>query len=315
MTAADTPLHLGLMLPSIPHTVDGRLDKERILDAARIAERAAFDGVYIGDHLLHPNPLLESLVTLSLVVAVTERVSIGTCVMLIALRDPLWLAKQLGTLDHFAPGRLRIGLGVGGAYPGEFNIVNVALPARGRRTEEVLRTVRAALTGALPMFDDAGVSVGMRPVPRAQIPFLFAGRAEAALRRAAALGDGWVGYLLSTEDFANKRAFLLQARAGRPEPFTCGMLLHVQPAATYEGAHERALEGWRRVTTQTRAFPHPEKLFIAGPTEAIVEHLRRFWNAGCTEMVLAPADQGAGYLEQARFLADEILPKVRAFSA
>jgi alkanesulfonate monooxygenase SsuD/methylene tetrahydromethanopterin reductase-like flavin-dependent oxidoreductase (luciferase family) len=314
MTANAPPLQLGLMLPSIPHASEGRLDKQRVLCAARIAEQAGFDGVYIGDHLLHPNPLLESLVTLSLVAAVTERVSIGTCIMLLALREPLWLAKQLGTLDHFAPGRLRMGLGVGGAYPGEFNIVNLALPARGRRTEEALRTLRAALAGNLPKFDDEGVAVGMRPVPRAPIPFLFAGRDEVPLRRAVALGDGWIGYLLSAESFASKRAFFEEARAGRTEPFTCGMLLHVQPAATYEGAHEQAVEGWRRVTAQQRSFRHAEKLFVAGPTEAIIEQLRRFFDAGCDELVLAPADQGEGYLDQATYLAEEIVPRVRAFS-
>jgi alkanesulfonate monooxygenase SsuD/methylene tetrahydromethanopterin reductase-like flavin-dependent oxidoreductase (luciferase family) len=314
MTSQGERLLVGLMLPSIPHHADGRLEKQRIVEAACIAEASGFDSVYIGDHLLHPNPLMEALVTLSMVAAVTERVTIGTCVMLMALRDPLWLAKQLGTLDHFAPGRLRIGIGVGGAYPGEFDIVDVPLAERGRRTEEVLQTVRDIFTGTLPLFDDGGVPIHLKPVPREPVPFLFGGRGDVPLRRAARLGDGWIGYLLSPQGFAERRAFLLDQRAGNAEPFSCGMLFHVQPDDQLEDAHGRALDGWRRVTNQmTRSFPNPEELFIAGPPDAIVEQLRRFRDAGCTEMVLVPADQGAAYPEQAGIIATEIVPRLRAF--
>jgi alkanesulfonate monooxygenase SsuD/methylene tetrahydromethanopterin reductase-like flavin-dependent oxidoreductase (luciferase family) len=305
---------IGLMLPSIPHHEDGRLEKRRIIDTARLAEEAGFDSIYIGDHLLHPNPLMEAIVTLSMVAAVTERAAIGTCVMLIALRDPIWLAKQLGTLENFAPGRLRIGIGVGGAYPGEFDIVGASMAARGRRTAEVLAALRDAFAGKLPPFADGGVPVGLRPVPKGPTPFLFAGREDGPLKRAAELGDGWIGYLISAARFAETRAFLLDRRAGNPAPFSCGMLFHVQPHDRLEGAHDRALAGWRRITNQqSRAFANPEALFIAGPADAITEQLHRFWEAGCDEIVLAPADQGAAYPEQVDFLAREILPRVAAF--
>lgn len=308
-------LLIGLMLPSIPHHDDGQREKARIVDAARLAEASGFDSVYIGDHLLHPNPLMEAIVTLSMVAAVTERVTLGTCVMLMALREPLWLAKQLGTLDHFAPGRLRIGIGVGGAYPGEFDVLDVPLKARGRRTEEVVTQIRDIFAGKLPEMKDGGVPVGLRPVPKNAVPFLFGGRDEAALKRAARIGDGWIGYLLSPRGFAEQRAFLVDQRAGNPAPFSCGMLFHVQPDARIEGAHQRALDGWRRVTNQmSRTFPNPEELFIAGPPDAIVEQLRRFRDAGCTEMVLVPADQGAAYPEQARIIAKEVLPKIRGWT-
>ena len=315
MATTTERLLVGLMLPSIPHHDDGRLEKGRIVDAARLAEDNGFDSVYIGDHLLHPNPLMEALVTLSMVAAVTERVTIGTCVILMALREPLWLAKQLGTLDLFAPGRLRIGIGVGGAYPGEFDVADVPMNQRGRRTEEVLRIVRDALAGTLPELDDGGISVGLEPVPHEPVPFLFAGREDAPLKRAARCGDGWIGYLLSPDGFAERRAFLLKERAGNPAPFSCGMLFHVQPADRIEGAHERALAGWRRVTNQmSRPFANPQELFIAGPPDAIAAQLRRFWEAGCTEMVLVPADQGAAYPEQARIIAGDILPRLRGFA-
>ena len=66
---------VGLMLPTAANTADGRVDPGRVLEAARRAEAAGFDGVYVGDHLVHPRPLLESVVTLSAVAASTRGVS------------------------------------------------------------------------------------------------------------------------------------------------------------------------------------------------------------------------------------------------
>src|SRR5215472_220504 len=156
-------------------------------EAARRAEAAGFDGVYVGDHLLHPHPLLESVVTLAAVAASTGRISLGPCVMLLALRHPVVLAKQLGTLSAFAPGRLRVGVGVGGEYPAEFEAAGVPLPERGRRMESALRQVRSLLTDGT---GHPGVTIG----PGApEVPFLLAGWKEVSLRRAAAHGDGWIG--------------------------------------------------------------------------------------------------------------------------
>ena len=113
------------MLATAANTDTGRIDTRRVVDAAQRAEAAGFDGVYVGDHMLHPHPILESIVTLSAVATSTGRVALGTCVLLVALRQPLVLAKQLGTLAAFAPGRLRVGVGVGGEYPGEFEAAGV----------------------------------------------------------------------------------------------------------------------------------------------------------------------------------------------
>lgn len=302
---------LGLMLPAIANPGDGRVDTARLLEAARRAEAAGFDGVYVGDHLLHPLPLLEAIVTLSAVAASTSRTSLGTCVMLAALRDPLWLAKQLGSLDAFAPGRLRIGIGVGGEYPAEFAAADVALPERGERVEAVVQQVRAYLAGG---FTPAigGPSVRLAPIPEQPIPFLLAGWKDVALRRAAAIGDGWIGYLLSPESFARRRARLLERRETcGGAPFVTGMLLPVHPVAGSGNAHAEAAAAWVRITNSEANFP--ERLFVAGRADQIVEQLHHYWQLGCGEMVISLVDQGPSYLDQLDLLATEVLPRVRAF--
>jgi hypothetical protein len=86
----------GILLPTAVEGSAGTAARD-IVDLAVASEAAGFDGVYVGDHILHPRPLLESVVTLSFVAAATERVSLGPCVMLVALRHPVVLAKQLAT--------------------------------------------------------------------------------------------------------------------------------------------------------------------------------------------------------------------------
>ena len=135
------------MLPTAADTDDGSVDAARVIDAARLAEAAGFDGVYVGDHLVHPRPLLESVVTLATVAASTAHVTLGFCVLLVALRPTVLLAKELATLAAFVPGRLRIGVGVGGEYPLEFAIAGVPLGERGRRTDAAVRALRSLLAG------------------------------------------------------------------------------------------------------------------------------------------------------------------------
>jgi alkanesulfonate monooxygenase SsuD/methylene tetrahydromethanopterin reductase-like flavin-dependent oxidoreductase (luciferase family) len=298
----------GLMLATVANLDTGQVDPARVIEAARRAETAGFDGVYVGDHLLHPHPLLESIVTLAAVAASTGRVSLGPCVLLVALRQPVVLAKQLGTLAAFAPGRLRVGVGVGGEYVAEFDVTGVPLSQRGRRMESAFREVRSLLRagGDRP---EVAVAPGA-----ADVPFLLAGRQEVSLRRAAIHGDGWIGYLLGPESFGRRRAFIRKCREelGRgDERFSTGMLIPVHVDASGRGP-ATAAGAWGRLIGSTTQLP--ERLFVAGRPADITAQLHRYWEAGCAEFVLAPADQGDGYLDQVDLIGEEVLPILRTFS-
>ena len=299
---------VGVMLATVANADTGRVDTGRVVEAARRAEAAGFDGVYVGDHLLHPHPLLESVVTLSVVAASTQRISLGPCVMLFGLRHPLVLAKQLGSLAAFAPGRLRIGVGVGGEYPPEFEAAGVPMRDRGRRMESVLAEVRSLLANGVQRSD-----VTLAPTAP-DVPFLLAGWREVSLRRAARFGDGWIGYLLGPDSFARRREFLLQTREelGRAEePYRTGMLLPVHVDDS-ERPHAAAAAAWAKLTDAKDGFP--ERLFVAGRPDQVVEQLHAYWEVGCREFMLGPADQGDGYLDQVARLGRDVLPRLREFS-
>jgi alkanesulfonate monooxygenase SsuD/methylene tetrahydromethanopterin reductase-like flavin-dependent oxidoreductase (luciferase family) len=295
------------MLSTVADLDTGLIQPERVIESARRAEADGFDGVYVGDHLLHPHPLLESIVTLSAVAASTERVSLGPCVLLVALRHPVVLAKQLGTLAAFAPGRLRVGVGVGGEYAAEFDAAGVPLSERGRRMESALRQVRSLLKAGVDRPDVTLAPGGP------DVPFLLAGWKQVSLRRAATCGDGWIGYLLGPDSFARRRTFIQACRQeqGRADQaFTTGMLIPVH--VSVEAPAAAAAAAWARLTGAAARLP--ERLFAAGRPADIVDQLHLYWEAGCTEFVLAPADQGRGYLDQVDLIGGEVLPELRTFS-
>jgi len=312
---------VGIMLPAIAHSTTQTVDAEAVLHAAKIADVSDLDVAYVGDHLLHPLPILEAIVTLSAVAAVTHRIHLGTCVLLIALRNPLWLAKQLGSLEQFAPGRLRIGLGNGGEYPAEFRAAGIALNERGQHLEATLAQLRslgdslavefaAPLTSIAP--ENEPTPVALSPSLSTQVPILFAGWKHIALERAARLGDGWIGYLLSAESFQRRHDYLWQCCSNLGKQFfSTGMLLPIFPDKHALGAQRRAAEAWANITRSGATFP--ERLFLAGPADVIESQLWRYWQAGCREFVFSPVGQGAQFFDQLEFICAEILPRLRRF--
>lgn len=141
---------------------------------------------------------------------------------LLALRHPVLVARQLSTLAESAPGRLVLGVGVGGEDRHEVEVCGVDPRTRGRRMDECLTVLRALLAGG-PVthrgrFFDLDEAL-ILPAPTRPVPLVVGGRSEAALVRAARLGDGWLGIWVSARRYAEvvTRVADLAAEAGRPD--------------------------------------------------------------------------------------------------
>jgi alkanesulfonate monooxygenase SsuD/methylene tetrahydromethanopterin reductase-like flavin-dependent oxidoreductase (luciferase family) len=185
------PLKIGVMLrpgeDGTPATVR---------EQARHAEALGLDGVFIGDHLTPARPYPESLVVLSAAAAATERLAIGVGVLVVALRDSAWAAKQLATLQHVSGGRLVLGIGTGGAVHGTaaWEAVGVPYAERGRRTDEALALLPRLIAGERVKLP-SGATIALAP-GAAVPPILVGGNSPAALRRAARHGAGWFPSML-----------------------------------------------------------------------------------------------------------------------
>jgi probable F420-dependent oxidoreductase len=170
-----------------------------------LAEELGFESLWCNDHIIMPpdteftptyGRLFEVFVTLAALSTLTQRVKLATGVLILPLRDPVLVAKQAATVDAFSKGRLILGVGVGWE-PGEYRYLNVDFTKRGKRCDEWLGIIRQVWRGTginvsteTYQIDD-GVSEPT-PVQPGGPPILVGGAAEASLRRAAQLGDGWI---------------------------------------------------------------------------------------------------------------------------
>ncbi|HVT66633.1 MAG TPA: LLM class flavin-dependent oxidoreductase, partial [Trebonia sp.] len=152
-------IKFGVLLPTF-ETGDGA---PPLVAGARRAEELGFDGVWAGDHLLSPAPVLDSLCALSAAAAVTGRVELGLSVLQLGLRPPAWAAKQLATVDALAPGRLRLGIGVGGEFPEEFTASGTDIRTRGARLDEIMSVLPALLRGEAVSHAGPLVPVDVKP--------------------------------------------------------------------------------------------------------------------------------------------------------
>lgn len=222
------------------------LRPERMPDVAVLAEELGFESVWLPEHLIFPvgiesrypystdgaapidpsTPLLDPLVLLTFVAARTSRIRIGTNVYVLPLRHPIQTARMAMTLDLVSGGRLSLGIGAGWLAE-EFQAVGVDFASRAGRTRECIRVMRALWTEETPEFhgkhfDFAPVKFEPKPAQKPHPPILVGGETDAALRRAAELGDGWYGVRHTPDSAAQRVAQLreLLTKAGRePEGF------------------------------------------------------------------------------------------------
>ena len=180
---------------------------------SRVAEHAEAVGVeslWVSEHhvLADPRtppssmdpraPILDPIVTLAYLAGRTTSLRLGTGVVVLPLRNPLVLAKELATLDVVSAGRLIFGIGVGYA-PSEFAAIGVPLEDRGKRTDESLEAMLAVWSEQHPSYHGEvirfdSVAAEPRPVQRPHPPVVVGGSSLPALRRAATRGNGWYGW-------------------------------------------------------------------------------------------------------------------------
>jgi alkanesulfonate monooxygenase SsuD/methylene tetrahydromethanopterin reductase-like flavin-dependent oxidoreductase (luciferase family) len=196
---------------------------EELPGLAVAAETAGYDSVWVGDHLGFRRPIVESIVTASIVAARTETIEIGFGVLQLAMRHPVWLAKQLSTLAVLSGERIQIGVGIGGENPEEWKAAGVPRAERVARTAELTALLPRLLSGEA--VSHAGPSYSFEampllPAPRVRPPIWMGGRSSGSLERAAALADGWLGLWVDEERLAaSVRTIARQAEvAGRPRP-------------------------------------------------------------------------------------------------
>ena len=232
---------IGLMLP-----YEGAVSATGIIDAARAAESAGLESVWVGDHIAFPvemnsinpttptgkypfpldNPRLEAFTALAFVAGATSKIRLGVNACVIPYRNPMVLGKVVSTLDHLSGGRVIFGATLGWCRE-EFEALGVEFGNRRQRLQEGIEVLRLLWEKEQPSYKGETFSfeaVHMRPKPRSSpMPIFFGGHSRPALRRAATLGDGWLAVRLPPEELREHVEFLREQREQSPragQPFT-----------------------------------------------------------------------------------------------
>lgn len=182
---------------------------------------AGLDHVMLGDHVMfHDGIGNDGLTDTASVVTANDTLDVYLSLFLLVLRHPVVVARQLLTVDQLAPGRLTLGVGIGGDDRHEVEVCGVDPGTRGRRMDEALDLFRRLIAGE--EIDHVGEfftveRARLRPAPAVPVPIVVGGRSDAALRRAGRFGDGWLGIWTSVRRCVEAMAAVEQhaAEAGR----------------------------------------------------------------------------------------------------
>ncbi len=290
--------------------------RDAVLAQARRVEAAGFDAVWVGDHVAFYVPILESLTLLAFVAAATERVRLGTAVYLLPLRHPTTTAKVAATLDVLSGGRLRLGVGVGGEFPPEFEACGVPVGERGARANEAIEVLRKLWSEDGARHDGrhfrfGPVTIEPKPVQPGGPPILVGGRKAPAFRRAGRLGDGYVSHMCSAEMYrANLDVVRRHAEAAgrRDVPFHTAAFLFTILSDDYDSALDRAAGMLQ--TIYNRPFRDAAKKYclLGRPSDCLAQ-MQAFVDAGCRSFIFSPLMDADEFVARA---AAELLPAARA---
>lgn len=293
-------------------------------DWLRAVERLPIESVWQGGHILPNHPTGEAITRLALMTAWTERVRVGTAILLLPLYHPVVLAKQIADLDSWSGGRVSIGVGVGGEFPAEFDAVGVPLRERGARTSEAMAVLRALWQGEpvthhgrffdldeaklQPVIPPGAHGVQMTP---GGPPLLVSGRREPAMRRAARLGNGWMPYLVSPNAYARSVATIqAEAAAGGRDLAGFEWLLYLYCSIRRDGDQARAdVASFLGNAYGDKSADLLDRIAPAGTPEQVAARLQAYVDAGVRHIIISPAAH-ENTLEIVTLAAEEVLPRL-----
>jgi probable F420-dependent oxidoreductase len=261
---------------------------ERVAELAALAEHAGCESVWVSEHLVWPvaaatrypysetgvapvpenSPLYDPWVLLASAAAATERIRLGTWVYILPLRHHFVTARAVATLDILSGGRVILGAGLGWLRE-EFDLAGAEFDSRSGRADELAQALRVLWSASPASF--AGRHVSFAPVhfepkpPQGdRLPIQFGGESQAALRRAAQVGDGWLGMQHGIDSARLRVAQLLELRAASPRsgiPFETTVTpghwpVEAEEVAAYReaGVSRLIVHPWRKGYDRRRAL-------------------------------------------------------------
>jgi probable F420-dependent oxidoreductase len=323
----------GVFLPSYIWEGDGAERARGIKTFARTVEDLGFDSLFITDHLLaakrfYSVSFLEPLSALAVAAGVTERVRLGTSILIMPLRNPVMLAKELATLQFLSENRVILGAGVGWNDP-EYEAVGVHKSERGKRTDEILDIVMPLLEGETVTYHGRYYSVDdlfIEPISSQRPEIWIGGGSQLADDKSPDLPrfvesvkarvlrtDGWIPRPTCPPDDIARDWVELQAyyREHGRDPRDCVVahenFLHLVLTNDPAKAREEQHRAFLKVMSSERGERYLESVYLFGTPDEVIASLQARVDAGVEYFVLHTMTPDPAQLRQ---WADEIIPAV-----
>ena len=290
---------------------------------AAMLQSTGFDSAWMGEGPASTRPALDPFSTLTAMALAAERIRIGSCVVLVPIRNPVLLAKEVATVDILSGGRFVFGIGVGAsgmADRGAYDITNTDPRTRGARCDEYLDLMSALWRGE-PVtrrgrfFALDGMAIAPRPQQRPHPPIWAGGNAEGMLRRAGRIGQGFVPVAAGPADYAARwRRIERYAREAGRDPAAITRALHLYYHCIDAERSAAHADAERNLAAR---YGHPVRFvddgrFAFGDAEACAATIAAYREVGVTHFVLnlaCPVDEVPVAL--GRF-AEEVMPRFRS---
>jgi len=298
---------IGLGIAGFPFS-----SPEAFLAWIDLCESRGIDSVWISERLVSRSLAIEPIAAFGVIAGRTRRLKFGMNAIVLPLRDPLVLAKECATLDFLSEGRLLPVFGVGSELAPEFRATNTPFEGRGARADEMLRLLARLWSEEDVSFEGkhfrySGVTISPRPKQQ-PLPIWIGGSSDAAIRRTARYGTGWLGGIQSPSQLAPVVTKIRAATAesgrtidddhyGAGFPFRFG-----DPG---EPIVQKTAEGLARLGGGL----DPTAYLAVGDATTISARIDEYVAAGISKFVLRPiAGSDAEMNEQTARLADEVIP-------
>lgn len=295
----------------------GLSDFNNIAENAQRAEQQGYDFVSTGEHVFFYGPIGNGLIALAAAAGATSTIKLMSTITLVPLYPAALLAKLVTSLDNVSNGRFHLGVGVGGEFAKEFEACGVPVNERGARTNETLEVMHKLWQEDEVVFDGrfttlGGVTLAPKPIQQPNPPIWISGRSEAAMRRCARFGTGWLPYMYTPEQLRSSLQTIttMSADYHRAAPVDPGLFIFFVVHEDRDVAIDMATKRLSRQYNQDFSkLVH--KYAIAGNPDDCAARLKEYIDAGATTIILNSATTAAYTDDNEALMAQSVLPVVK----
>lgn len=278
-------------------------NREQMIEISGLAEELRYDSLWVSDHVVIPashkvfgDTFHDPLVTIAYLAANTDKIELGTSVMVLPYRNPLVLGKMVSTLDTLSRGRVILGVGTGWIED-EFDALGVNFKERGKVTDEYIEILKELWTSENPEYkgkylEFSNIKFLPKPERKPHPPIWVGGESAGAMKRAVKYGDGWHPVGLTPEAFREKAEYLKSLLPSeKRDGFTLSLRRNIEINDGREFSADDTLRGGR---------------------EKITKGIREYMEAGVEHLILyILAGDFKGILTTLRVFAEEIRPEFK----